>query len=295
MTIELASDEVKKTNFSRILFVNRFFGEASRRLAIKLYQLSHIKVESEYNLGCHRHVFYEIILPYRGKYKCILNGAELTLRTGMALLIQPGDWHEDFYLPDSELLFIQFYATDMFDCPWNDGFIRPSQHPEQRIINIAEDVTLNELIDLILRHERDAAGHLVALGKLCEAALWELTVKIPVESLCPEFRDILKHNEFVRQCEEYFHRHTFRKLDMKDLCQSLGMCRRAVEKKFMEAFNDSPLNAFTKFKIKIAIDLLVAGKSIKEVSEQLGFSDQFYFSTVFKRVTGYPPSRQLHD
>lgn len=45
-----------------------------------------------------------------------------------------------------------------------------------------------------------------------------------------------------------------------------------------------------KLKTAQAIELLHAGVSCSEVSRKLGFSNQNYFSTVFKRETGYPPS-----
>ena len=34
---------------------------------------------------------------------------------------------------------------------------------------------------------------------------------------------------------------------------------------------------------------LQEGKSVKETAHLLGFNDQNYFSTVFKRITGTPP------
>ena len=47
----------------------------------------------------HRHEAYEMILVDRGTYLGRLNGAALTLRPGRALLVKPGDWHEDACVP----------------------------------------------------------------------------------------------------------------------------------------------------------------------------------------------------
>ena len=50
-----------------------------------------------------------------------------------------------------------------------------------------------------------------------------------------------------------------------------------------------------KLKTAAAIQLLQQGCSVNEVSRQLGFANQNYFSTVFKRETGLPPSRYAKE
>ena len=50
------------------------------------------------------------------------------------------------------------------------------------------------------------------------------------------------------------------------------------------------MSYFNELKIKQAVYLLDEGKSIGQTASLLGFSDQNYFSTVFKRVMKQPPS-----
>ncbi len=45
-----------------------------------------------------------------------------------------------------------------------------------------------------------------------------------------------------------------------------------------------------KIKMRAAVELLESGLLVREVSEQLGFSDPNYFSVVFKRETGHSPT-----
>jgi AraC-like DNA-binding protein len=46
----------------------------------------------------------------------------------------------------------------------------------------------------------------------------------------------------------------------------------------------------TRTKLKRAKQLLVASdKTIKEIAEELGFSNEYYFNSVFKLHEGYPP------
>jgi len=50
-----------------------------------------------------------------------------------------------------------------------------------------------------------------------------------------------------------------------------------------------------KLKIAAAMQLLNQGCTVNEVSRRLGFSNLNYFSTVFKRETGMPPSRYARE
>ena len=56
----------------------------------------------------------------------------------------------------------------------------------------------------------------------------------------------------------------------------------------------SPIDYLTEYRINEACKLLRAGNlSIAEVAISVGFFDQFYFSRVFKRAKGVPPSKYM--
>ena len=48
---------------------------------------------------------------------------------------------------------------------------------------------------------------------------------------------------------------------------------------------------FNRIKMQRAAELLNEGVSVKQAALQVGFHDQNYFSTVFKRITGHTPSK----
>ena len=47
---------------------------------------------------------------------------------------------------------------------------------------------------------------------------------------------------------------------------------------------------FNKMKIESAQNLIKNGMTVQETANMLGFSNQNYFSTVFKRITGKSPT-----
>ncbi len=74
-----------------------------------------------------------------------------------------------------------------------------------------------------------------------------------------------------------------------DIAKALNMSEPNVKKIFKKYSGMGIIHYFNTLKISKAQNLLKSGMSVKEVSERLGFSDQNYFSTVFKRITGVPP------
>lgn len=81
-------------------------------------------------------------------------------------------------------------------------------------------------------------------------------------------------------------------LDVKFLTDNMAMSRASLYNK-VRALTDMGVNDYiNKFRIDKAIDLLLnTDLSITEISEQVGFSYQRYFSSVFKQAKGVTPSQ----
>jgi AraC-like DNA-binding protein len=73
-------------------------------------------------------------------------------------------------------------------------------------------------------------------------------------------------------------------------------CSESQVKQTFARYSDMGIHKYLlKLKTAAAIQLLQQGCSVNEVSRQLGFANQNYFSTVFKRETGLPPSRYTKE
>ena len=61
---------------------------------------------------------------------------------------------------------------------------------------------------------------------------------------------------------------------------------------FKNAFNKTPINYITEYKISRAKELLYNQPhlTIGEISDELGFDNQHYFTRVFAKTTGESPS-----
>lgn len=81
-------------------------------------------------------------------------------------------------------------------------------------------------------------------------------------------------------------------LNNEKIEKEFGLSRTSVFK-IMKEITDKSLNEYiTMIRIRQALSLLEKSEeiSLKEIAEACGYSDQFYFSRVFKKQTGYSPS-----
>jgi AraC-like DNA-binding protein len=81
-----------------------------------------------------------------------------------------------------------------------------------------------------------------------------------------------------------------RGLDLGELVKTLELDKSYFIRLFKKATGTTPLKYFTALKIDAAKNLLdFSGLSVKEIAYELGYSDEFHFSHVFKRVTSLSP------
>lgn len=80
--------------------------------------------------------------------------------------------------------------------------------------------------------------------------------------------------------------------DYKELCRVSGLEYAYFSELFKKTYNMSPVKLVTNMKIEHAKGLLIANRhSVAEIAEICGYSDVSYFSKVFKKQTGFSPTR----
>lgn len=95
-----------------------------------------------------------------------------------------------------------------------------------------------------------------------------------------EFREIVNTME----------RHIGERLTIDELASLCRLSGANMKKIFYRYTGTGVIKYFNAMKIERAAQLLEQGKSIVEISDGLGFDNQNYFSTVFKREMGICPS-----
>lgn len=80
-------------------------------------------------------------------------------------------------------------------------------------------------------------------------------------------------------------------MDLNRLARRLGVAYPVFSALFHEYTGLTPHQYWLNLKINRAKILLASGRSVKETAFALGFDSEFYFSRLFKKKVGIPPSQ----
>lgn len=101
-------------------------------------------------------------------------------------------------------------------------------------------------------------------------------------------------SQYVLNAIKYIQFNYSHDISIDDVAKSVGVSRSHLYRVFMSNVGKSPIDYLTEYRIGEACNLLrTSNLSIAEVAISVGFFDQFYFSRVFKKSVGVPPSRYL--
>jgi len=81
------------------------------------------------------------------------------------------------------------------------------------------------------------------------------------------------------------------KVSVEQIASRCFVSASKIKKVFSKYVGCGISEYFTYMKITSARLMLQRGQTVSTVSESLGFSNQFYFSSVFKKITGITPSK----
>lgn len=99
--------------------------------------------------------------------------------------------------------------------------------------------------------------------------------------------------KYMEKAHEYAVRHfTDADFDYSALCCETGLKYSHFSVLFGKNYGMSPVKYITKMRVDYAKELLITGRyTVTQIAEMCGFSDVYYFSAVFKKETGFSPTR----
>lgn len=97
----------------------------------------------------------------------------------------------------------------------------------------------------------------------------------------------------LKKAIRYIRDHYTEQISLDDLVAHCNVSKRQLIRYFKAAFNKTPITYVTEYKISRAKELLYTQRqlTIGEISDELGFDNQHYFTRVFSKLTGETPSQ----
>jgi len=160
---------------------------------------------------------------------------------------------------------------------------------ENPVLALGETHNLPKLMDSLLAEfiDQKSPDDLLLVGHLC-FLLAELEKS---ENAFKPRANEKKTFDYIEKAIGYIHANYHREISVAALAAYVGLERSYFSKLFNANAGDPPQTYILKYRIEKARELLkTTGLSVSEISECTGFSDGFYFSRAFKKLTGFSPA-----
>ncbi|MBQ4154308.1 MAG: AraC family transcriptional regulator [Clostridia bacterium] len=234
------------------------------------------------------HDFYELVCVTEGAISVAADDKYFTLKKGQAILHPPMQFHNITSMGDkkSSIAVFSFSGENI-------------PNLQDKVLEIGDISKTKSLLELAKKHfviryrfsikEPKSTGisHLLYVKRL-ELFLLELV------------NNNQEKNEALPQSAENYsfiiktlNDNIDKRLSIAEIASLCNMSAINLQKTFSKYAGIGIIEYFNQLKMQKAIELLERGMSVKQTALLLGFHDQNYFSTVFKRITGNTPSNIL--
>lgn len=180
---------------------------------------------------------------------------------------------------------------------WNDAEKFRSMYPQVDLV--ADQVITNEhgiytcggafsFMNLILYLLEKYYGREMAI---LSSKLFQVDIDRSSQSPYIVFNGQKSHEDVVvLKAQDFIEKNPTDKLSVEKLAKKLAVSRRSLDRRFIKATGNTPIEYMQRVKVEIAKKQLeTSRKTVQEVMCEAGYSDLKTFRDVFKKVTGLSP------
>jgi AraC family transcriptional regulator of arabinose operon len=206
---------------------------------------------------------------------------------GDLMLLRPGTLHDygvESQLQQWELLWTHFRPRP----DWLDLIDWPAHAPGLHGFSVTSAGSRHQLAQQFERTHHAALGSDPLRDRIAMNALECLLLLC--HQLNPQWT-IHAGDSRVREAMDYVAKHLGEKITLDDLAEVSGLSVSRLGHRFREVAGVAPMEFVERMRLDRAKQLLtMTSLSVKEISRQVGYDTQFYFSLRFKKHTGQSPS-----
>lgn len=233
--------------------------------------------EQNHDFSGERHPFYELVFVSEGTVGITAEEEVYTLSRGQILIHYPEEFHRIWSEFESfpHVRNLSFYAAALPS--FGSRVLQLTEEEQAELASICDDTARGlENNDRTLLNETRIR---------LELWLLELSKNGGEVAVRPTSPSALRYAEIVN----VLHAHMREQLSAQEIASLCNISLSALKKIFTRYAGMGVARYFTEMKMRYAAEQLQAGMRVGEVAAALGYFDQNYFSTVFRRVMGAPP------
>lgn len=145
------------------------------------------------------------------------------------------------------------------------------------------------IVEQIFEHEPEGYRAIYQMHTIEEIAGWLIQFRDGCVSILSTRRQNYKE-QVVKNVQEYIKRNLGSKLSLNQVADVFNFSPNYLSHLFSKVAKVNYVEYITEIKITAAKEMMVRGEGrIYEISQKLGYESAFYFSKVFKKVTGISP------
>lgn len=216
----------------------------------------------------------------------VVEGKEYALSENQAFCIPRFKKHLYYACPNNpwSILWVHLKGEDTRYFPLNDckTIVFNSENAKNR---------MHFLFDLLFRvlDGNYTLGNFIYISQVLSLILAETYHREKVNTT-------LEQNKHVTNVIRYMSKHLEDNLSLEDIVVEFDLSKSYLNAIFQKYTQHAPMDFFINLKMKKACRLLrVTDSYVYEVAQQLGYSDQYYFSRIFKKVVGMSPKEYKHN
>ena len=180
----------------------------------------------------------------------------------------------------------EYWENNRFTQLWVENQLRQIL---KRIEKLSAKAGKGDIYDMEFYLE-ETLVYCTSYGELM-ASFWDIILKIMKRLDVKNIR--LNTPEFFKSVEEYIYENLSEPLSLQSICSAFGISQTYMSRLFRKFKKMSFSEYITSLKVDKAKQIISINPDIavKDVAELVGFNDPFYFSRVFRSITGVPPSQ----
>ena len=256
-----------------------------------------IYTDKDWEYPLHRHSHHEIIFPQEGTYRCSVNGQELSVRPGAALLVQAGELHQDHLSSGIKYFGFEFGVRQRdTGLPVRNLFVRGSA-PQEHVVPLRRREDIEALLGAFQSElQRQPGGMFPVVNGIFQALFWLVLGQADKRVVSEDPGGLNALEELQKQrILECFQQHHMEHMENGRLCQLLGMSASTLGRLCRRFFGMPPMHAYMQMKMEYVKSHLADHPKclLKDLAQSMGFADQFHFSKWFRQIVGVNPKRYL--
>ncbi|MGX7418634.1 helix-turn-helix domain-containing protein [Carnobacterium gallinarum] len=245
----------------------------------------------------HHHDFLEMSIIMDGSVEYMIEDETIYLEKETVLLFNPGVYHHERYTADMDStqihigfrnFMLQGFPRDHF--PFNTSIL-DLQDFHAEFFAVCREI--------LVEKAKGKAGY--------DLMLKTLVMKLIIYILRDARSNQLESNALKLSYEEqekqtivndiihYLEKHHTEEVSLSTLSQTLYISPTYISRVFKEETGESPINYLIKLRLTRAKELMEneTDITVKEAANLVGYNDAYYFSKLFKKYYGKPPSAFL--